>query len=124
MLSAFVAVVGLLVPTPYISLPTTTNVAAGVMESTRTINGEVFAGGSDTLDLSSMLDNVPSDLKGSEGLSKDEEGKQRMISNADTKKLTPAEQQAAKKAAFAAKQAADAKKDLFPSMNFQNAIGF
>ena len=116
---AFLAAVGLIVPipSPPVSLPTTTSIAVGVLESTKTIKGDLYAGGTDTLDLSSMLEGVPSDLKGAEGVQKDQAGKERMLSSANEKKLTPAEQQAAKKAAFAAKQAADAEKPLFPSFD-------
>ena len=95
------------------TLPTTSTLAVGVLESSRTLKGDLYKGGSDTLDLSSMLDTVPQDLKGEQGVSKDEEGVAAMAARSE-KKLTPAEQQAAKKAAFAAKQAADAEKPFFP----------
>ena len=49
-------------------------------------------------------------------IAKDEAGVDRLKERADGKKLTPAEKQAAKKAAFAAKQAEE-KGNLFPSVS-------
>ena len=52
--------------------------AVGVIQNTNIIKGDLYKGGSDTLDLSSMLDNVPDDLKGAEGAAADAAGKARM----------------------------------------------
>ena len=49
-------------------------------------------------------------------IAKDEAGVDRLKERVDGKKLTPAEKQAAKKAAFAAKQAEE-KGNLFPSVS-------
>ena len=109
---------GLLVPPmtpPAVHLPTTTTLAVGVLEGTRTLKGDLYQGGTETLDLSSMLDSVPVDKDGAGGAERDEAGVSR-ISERSEKKLTPAEEQAAKKAAFAAKQAKAAEQGLFPDV--------
>ena len=113
-----VASLGLLIPTTP-TLPTTNVLAVGVIQNTNIIKGDLYKGGTDTLDLSSMLDNVPDDLKGAEGAAADAAGKARMAERGSleaVKKMTPAEAQAAKKAEFAAKQAAQAGKSLFPEV--------
>lgn len=75
----------------------------------KTKDGEIFLGGTDTLDLSAMLEDVPLDMKGETGIARDEAGVARLASEAP-KKLSPKEAQAAKMAAFKAKQEADAEK--------------
>ena len=77
--------------------------------------GDLYKGGTDSLDLTSMLEDVPADMKGDEGLDKDQAGKARIAERSE-KPMTAAEKQAAKKAAFAAKQKADAEKPLFPEL--------
>ena len=118
---ASLLVPSLLIPTPHVAnLPTTATLAAGVLDNTKMIKGDLYKGGTDTLDLSSMLDDVPDDLKGAEGVASDAAGKARMAERGAleaTKKLTPAEAQAAKKAEFAAKQAAQAEAGLFPKVS-------
>ena len=109
---------GLLVPPtapPTVTLPTTSTLAVGVLEGTRTLKGDLYQGGTDSLDLSSMLDSVPMDKDGSGGMERDEAGKNRIAERSE-KKLTAAEEQAAKKAAFAAKQAKAAEQGLFPKL--------
>ena len=58
---------------------------------------------------------VPLDKKGDDGIKQDEAGVSRINERLE-KKMTPAEAQAAKQAAFKAKQAADAEKGLFPDV--------
>ena len=49
-----------------ITLPTTMTLAKGM--SNYQPNGEVFAGGTDSLNLDAMLDGVPTDMKGEVGV--------------------------------------------------------
>ncbi len=89
------AATGLVLPTAPVSMPTTSVLAAGVLQNTNLIKGDVYKGGTDMLDLSSLLDSVPADP----GEDKDAAGVSR-ISERSEKKMTPAEAQAAKKAEF------------------------
>ena len=57
MLALCVGAAALIVPTP-VSLPTTFVTAVGVIENTNIIKGDMYKGGTDSLDLSSMLDTI------------------------------------------------------------------
>ena len=86
--------------------PTSTLLATGTIE--KVMPGvEVYAGSAKDLDLSSFLDDVPSDMKGDNGLAKDAAGVARIKErDAVSTQMTAAEKQAAKQAEFKAKQAA------------------
>lgn len=104
-------------------LPSTSSMAAGVLDfsSSKVSRGEVFEGGTDDINLGALLDTVPTDLKGDEGVAQDSSGvaalKAREAQQISTK-LTPLEAQEAKKAAFAAKSAADAERGFLSKLPF------
>ena len=115
MLALCVGAAALIVPTP-VSLPTTFVTAVGVIENTNIIKGDMYKGGTDSLDLSSMLDTIEDTKRPEDSAFADAAGVAR-ISEKLEKKMTPAEAQKAKQEAFKAKQAAQAAQGMvFPSM--------
>ena len=61
---------GIIIPVatpPSVVLPTTMTLAKGM--GSYVPQGEIYAGGTDSLNLDSMLDGVPADMKGEVGVS-------------------------------------------------------
>ena len=80
----------------------------------------MFIGSASDLNLGSLLDDVPTETQtrrfGDDGIGKDEAAAQRMRAARDAGALTAAEKQAAKKAAFEAKQAQGLELPSLPSL--------